>query len=205
MRIVSFLLLAAAIVVAIVSLSTFHSEKPLTSIDHRLFPDTSCFQEGDVILRRGRGIISDMACEFSVHEKKYSHAGLLVRNTGHWSVLHVAGGEGAAFDGIRLEPLQQFLADSVATSFAVYRLSDDNSIRQNAIITALQYWRLHVLFDTDFDLSEDHKLYCTELIYQSYRKASSGKISLPLTTFTGVTYISLENVYCNSFAQLIDS
>ncbi|MFM9028063.1 MAG: hypothetical protein ACKOQ6_08700, partial [Bacteroidota bacterium] len=58
-----------------------------------------------------------------------------------------------------------------------------------------------VLFDRDFSLSDSTEMYCTEFVYRAYKAASSDAISLPLTSFNGIEYVSCDNLYLNKYAQ----
>jgi len=49
-------------------------------------------QPGDVILRSGKGFISNVFRQFSVKDKRYSHAGIIDSENGKFYVYHILGG-----------------------------------------------------------------------------------------------------------------
>ena len=167
--------------------------------------DTSRWCDGDVILRKGRGVISDVLRYCSLHDRTFSHAGLLFRVGNRWQVFHILGGEGAVNDGVSWEPINQFCSVDQADTVAVFRLTDDASVRDSLLTVCRAITLRHPSFDTRFDLATNDQLYCTELVALVYRQASRGKISLPLTDFSGQRYVSCENLYHNSYAHSLQN
>ena len=70
------------------------------------------------------------------------------------------------------EPLVDFLAPRKADGFAVYHVLPDDDLRARAAIqAALGYQARGVLFDRDFSLDTEDKMYCTELVWRVYLDA----------------------------------
>lgn len=165
--------------------------------------DTSPLKSGDIIMRRGRGVISDMLAVSSVHDKRFSHAGILQPVGSTWFVVHMIGGEGVKQDGLRFDRVQDFISEANASDWAVYRLTDSDSIRQALQGEIDRLRQTKPAFDSRFSWETDDSYYCTELVSKAYSRASQGRISLPLTYFQGIPYVSCENLYNNPFAQSV--
>lgn len=172
--------------------------RPFTSID------CSDLKNGDVILRKGRGFISDVLRNFSLHDRTFSHAGILFKVGSSWNVFHIEGGDGSAVDGVRWEPVQDFCNPMVSDAVAVFRITDEDAVRASLLDVCVEMTHRHPTFDTRFDLSSLDRLYCTELVALAFRQASRGGISLPLTSISGLEYISCENLYINDYARQQD-
>lgn len=166
---------------------------------------TFSLREGDIVLRRGKSMISQLLRRTSLHDQTFSHAGMVYFEDGRWKVLHAIGGQGSSIDGVCSEDWSQFCAAQQTDTIAVFRLTDDSRMAHQFVTTAIALGEQCSGFDTDFDLSTDNKLYCTELIQKAVFRASKGSISLPLTTISGVTYISCENIYTNHYVQHVHS
>lgn len=95
----------------------------------------------------------------------YSHVGLILLQDGIPFVIHADPQRGRVIK----ERWDEFLAPDRADGAVVYRVkggSDSSAIR--VIESANQYLTDAVLFDSEFDLNSDKKLYCTELVWRAY-------------------------------------
>ena len=168
-----------------IRLSGFHKPAKVTPSVTRHVLDTSILKSGDIILRRGRGVISDMMAVASAHDKRFSHAGILQEVDSAWYVVHMIGGEGVKQDGLRFDRIQDFISDANASDWAVYRLTESDSVRQALQCEIGRLRGTRPSFDSNFNWDTEDSYYCTELVSKVYGKASQGRISLPLTYFQG--------------------
>lgn len=128
----------------------------------------SKIQEGDFILRRGHGMISDL---ISSHINKgildVTHVGILHEINDDWFVIHSMSSEVSHFDGVQIQPLHRFLFDSKPDKTTVTRLKNI-SISQAKEISkkALHYVEIKVPFDSYGNLDDGSKLFCTELVWR---------------------------------------
>jgi hypothetical protein len=160
-------------------------------------------QEGDLVLRRGRGIISESLRLFSLEDPAFSHAGILVRRNGAWMVLHALGGEDNPSDKLLAEPLAAFCRSDLNSSIRFVRLDLDACNRRRLVETALRRYALGPSFDSDFDLETDDRLYCTEFIYKAVIEATGDTKYLPLTRLSGREYVACDNLYRNRHARIL--
>jgi len=135
---------------------------------HSIFQDVQYIQEdailpyikdGDIICRLGDRIWSMYFKELSPHDKRFSHLGIIrIRN----NVVSVINAEGLANEGkdfVNEVSLKEFLKN--AQRAGIYRL---RTIEGELISdTALEY--IGLPFDWQFNMEDDSKLYCTELLY----------------------------------------
>lgn len=129
------------------------------------FAADSLLREGDVLFRRGEGLVS-RAVLFKDPEGVYSHTGIVVRGEQGWEVVHAVPGE-PDFEGdtdrVKRDPLDVFFSAQRALRGAVMRYDDPQAARR-AAQRAIEVAGRKVLFDHDYDLADTTRLYCTELI-----------------------------------------
>lgn len=130
------------------------------------------FEDGDVVFRRGKSMASQ-AVLLTEKNSMYSHAGLIYLVNHVPYVIHAVPGEsGTDPEEIKCEKLTSFLGFEKASRAGIYRLtSADKSKRILALQKARQAFSQRVEFDEEYNLESDEKLYCTELIWKSYRAA----------------------------------
>ena len=160
-------------------------------------------KEGDIILRRGKSLVSELLRRSSLHDRTFSHVGIIFLENGKWKVMHAIGGEGAIRDGVVSDHLTQFCSSTETDTVAVFRINPHETTG-SAIVKAAQKLQSNCTgFDSDFSLTTDDKLYCTEFVMKAVEVASEQHISLPLSYVSGVKYISCENIYSNQYVQQI--
>ncbi|MFM9027458.1 MAG: hypothetical protein ACKOQ6_05635, partial [Bacteroidota bacterium] len=103
---------------------------PISKKRSAILVDSSIFCEGDIILRNGIGIISEFFSSFSLNDKSFSHAGILLKKDSVWVVCHSLGGESVSRGGVFMENLNDFCSPKVTDSVFVVRLTDDPTVRQ---------------------------------------------------------------------------
>ncbi len=163
----------------------------------------STFQAGDLILRRGVGIISDIARNFAATEKRFSHIGILVDYKQQTHVVHSVHEDAKGFDGVVMETLSDFLKH--ASDWAVYRLKLKQAQQQKLASTAIHYAHRKIPFDSQFNLNTQQALYCTEFIWRVSGEVSQPNPILAATIRGGVRYISIEDIYKQNNAVLIEA
>lgn len=163
-------------------------------------------QPGDLILRCGRGFISNAMRNFSLHEKKYSHAGIAVIENGKVHVCHMLGDEVAnSLTDFIKEPLEVFCSEKENSAFAIFRYNLDAG-EKTVFISAIEKLSVKKIpFDALFDLNSDEKLYCTELIYKCIKEATGNGNYIPLSRIGNRSYVAIDNLYLNEHCKKIAS
>jgi hypothetical protein len=164
-------------------------------------PD-SLFKSGDLIFRDGRGFISNAFRKLSRTDPRYSHAGIIHRENEKIFVYHLIGGEENKNSRMRKDLLADFCNPFQANSFGVYR-SDLDGSKVDSLATNL--YHKGIIFDADFDLSTDDKMYCTELVFKILTKVSAKENYLPLTVLSGIKYEACDNIYLSPHSKKIYS
>jgi len=126
-------------------------------------PDTeilsSIVQDGDIICRLGDRFWSVYFKDVSPQDKRFSHIGIIRIADGVITVIHAEGDTGHGRDFVNEVPLLDFI--KIARTIGIYRINDIDGSELSNI--ALEY--VGIPFDWQFDMYDNSKLYCTELLY----------------------------------------
>ena len=151
-------------------------------------------RNGDLVFRHARGTISNMLVHFSRQDPRYSHAGIVALEAEGIVVYHAIGGEGSRHPGIRREPLSVFCSPATVHRFGLYRLEVPPERLTAVVEAAKASYTQNIPFDSDFDLSTDTAVYCTEFIYRILRQEGCANASAT-TAFKGIQYVACDNLY----------
>jgi len=152
--IIGGILLAVALGAAIITRPSKETKTVIDAVE--LIP---YLQDGDIILRLGDGPLSPTFRNLSVTDKRFSHLGIVRIRDEEISIINSVGSMTNKTKGVYAVSLEQFL--QVAQKVGVFRAHD---IDGNMISDkALDY--IDRPFDWNFDLNDDGKIYCTELLY----------------------------------------
>ena len=133
------------------------------------------FRSGDIVFRRGTGIMSRTVLAADDRGGAYSHVGILVRGQRKWKVVHAVPGE-PDFEGdpdrVKMEDISLFFAPEKALCGGVMRLKkESDSLKAcRASEYATDIYRRHTLFDHAYVREDTTRMYCTELVEFVYRK-----------------------------------
>lgn len=158
-------------------------------------------EEGDLVFRTGNGVISDWFRRCCLTDPVYSHAGVLVKKGGENYVVHME--QSSANGAIRMEKLSTFWGDQCCKGGAVYRLDLDDSERMKMKSEILTDVTNGVVFDPQFNLDEDAKMYCSEWIRNKVIHATEKPDYFPISVADDFRYIAPDNLYINHHAVLI--
>jgi hypothetical protein len=121
-------------------------------------------KDGDIICRLGDRLWSYYFKDISSVDKRFSHLGIIRINDDKITVIHAEGRAVEGKDFVNEVDLDEFLA--IAKAIGIYRIKNhDGKIISS---TAMEY--LGYPFDWKFDLEDENKIYCTELLYVILKK-----------------------------------
>lgn len=129
-----------------------------TLTDH----EKSFLQEGDIILRKGKGFLSQFITDYLSDTLAVSHCGILVKNReGEWQVVHCLDKSVSDYDGVQTSPLDQFTGESIPHSLKIVRYKADSLHIMAA--QALYYLRMRKPFDKEFNIRDTSAFFCSQL------------------------------------------
>lgn len=124
---------------------------------------------GDVVFFRTTTWRGSLVRLLQENGDDFTHAGIVVDAASNdVRVAHACPVEPAI---VRIDRLSDLLAKDEITSVAIYRPRVRRAEALKATMIAEDYAARQIAFDFEFDLADDHAVYCTELIWLSYRIA----------------------------------
>lgn len=135
------------------------------------FPPLSSLQlkDGDVILRRGNSIFSELIARNFPASEGMSHCGFIFKIDGQYQVIHTISKSLSDIDGIRINTLEKFVREAKQNRICIIRYHkklNSDSMKERCLALLKQ----KIPFDNDFDLNDSSKLYCSELLRYVYQE-----------------------------------
>lgn len=123
--------------------------------------DKALLQNGDIILRKGEGLLSQFICDRLNDSINISHCGILVKQKDELNVIHALSKDVSEIDGVQSCSFDRFTRESVKGSLLVVRYRNDTA--QILASQALYYLQAQKPFDRLFDMHDSSSFFCSEL------------------------------------------
>ncbi|TBR20164.1 MAG: hypothetical protein EPO57_01160 [Chitinophagaceae bacterium] len=147
-------------------------------------PAIDSVQDGDLILRCGNDHVSFTLKDFSHTEKLYSHSGIALKTDSGIYVYHNMAGDFNPDEIMRSDRIDSFLTPAKNEAFGIYRYDFTELERQSLKEIIFEHYKNKLPFDMNFDLREDKKMYCAEMIAKSVEQATNQRIKFSKSKVT---------------------
>lgn len=160
-------------------------------------------KDGDMVIRTGRDITSQMFCKFNQKDQTYSHAGIVSIENGYPYVYHCIGGEDNPDAKLRRDSASFWFSTvhNLGLGICRFDMSAESLIMLKQVVR--QYYKERKMFDMGFDLKSDDRLYCAEFVYKAVNRTMNDNTYLQPVTRFGLEYIAIDNLYMNEHTSLI--
>lgn len=128
--------------------------------------------DGDIILRHGFGLVSDMIGKTMNEEYNISHCAIVCKPTpDSVYVIHSVSSSLSDFDGVQTCEINKFMQESKPNSVMVVRYKTKICKDLSCISKkAHEYLKRQVAFDDDFDIKDHSRIYCSELPFLIFKE-----------------------------------
>ncbi|MGH2642871.1 MAG: hypothetical protein ACRDE2_02890 [Chitinophagaceae bacterium] len=167
----------------------------------KIFYAKSLLKDGDLVLRTGNDFISLTLRQFSVHNKTYSHCGLVRIIHGKIYIYNAIGGEDNPNARLRRDSFESFCNPEENLGFGIfqYDLTPIQHHRLDSIVDL--YYKLRIKFDMKFDLKTDSTMYCAEFVYKAVTRATEDSAYMPLSHIGDFEYVAIDNLFLNGHTK----
>ena len=123
---------------------------------------------GDIITRTGNDFTSQSLKTLNRKDKTFSHCGIASIENDSLFVYHAIGGEYNPNQCITKDYILNYAMPNYNNAIGVYRFAL-NTTQLNALLKqAKYYFNKKIVFDMDFNLASNNKMYCTEYVFKCF-------------------------------------
>jgi hypothetical protein len=173
---------------------------------------------GDLITRTDNDWVSISIRNLCDSDKTYSHCGMIFETNGKKEVWHIITGDENKSGLIQKESFESFVNPNKKSGFGVFRYNLAASEIDSARKIIETFVEQKIVFDNNFDIDSNDKLYCSEMLYKAIKQATGGRFELPRTirknylpgdprykanTQKRVEYLATDNMFINKFTTEI--
>lgn len=145
----------------------YNDNEGVIKSDNLTSTEVSLLNDGDIIMRKGFGFVSNKIVELLDESRPISHCGIVVKTKKGVGVIHSVSNTLSDIDGVQICSIQQFCKDSKDSSIVVVRLRDTADMPAEKIASEAKiYLNRKVQFDNSFDLSDSSRMYCSEIVWK---------------------------------------
>lgn len=149
-----------------------NDEKHRVNHDRLSKKEIAELRSGDIILRRGFGLVSASIASSLNEDFSVSHCGIVdVDSNGNVRVIHSVSSSLSDFDGLQDCTINEFCKESKENSLMVVRFRDTADVPlANLAKTAQTYLDRKIPFDGVFDITENDEMYCSEMVWSALKE-----------------------------------
>lgn len=125
-------------------------------------------RSGDLVFRLGRSVESRFV-KSTGEQCGFSHVGIMVWFGDTLKVVHAVPKEHN--DSIVCEVIEKFLSQERAQQAGFFKVKCIDSIANSAAEYGIGKFNEGCMFDHDYELNDDAKMYCTEFVWRAYKEA----------------------------------
>ena len=179
------------------SKDSIKEEQKISAQLDTIYRNQKMVRQGDLIVRTGIDFTSEIMRQLSLQDKTYSHCGIASIEHDSLFVYHSIGGEWNPDQKLRRDPFDIFCNPFENRGFGIFRYNLSPGENARLISIAQEYYNQGIMFDMQFDLSSNERMYCTEFVYKAVEEASNHKISLSTTTLNHIKFVAPDNLFIN--------
>lgn len=127
--------------------------------------DFSMLKGGDIIVKKGKGMLSQRIADHLHEPIPFSHCGIVASGPDSLYIIHSVARELTGIDGVQTVGFQQFMKDVVRGHFYVVRLKDTTVAASSLDAAAKRYAARKVPFDYSLDQKDSTAMNCSEMVY----------------------------------------
>ncbi|MCY7292423.1 MAG: hypothetical protein LH615_09605, partial [Ferruginibacter sp.] len=172
-------------------------------LKNKLYSVKDLIEAGDIITRTGNDFTSQSLKTLNRKDKTFSHCGIANIENDSVFIYHAIGGEWNPDQKIKRESFETFTNPEENNLMGVYRFNILKNEKENLIKTAKQFYKSEIIFDMDFDLKTDNKMYCVEYVYKSFILASANKIAFNHSFINNFEFVGVDDIVQHSLSKKI--
>jgi hypothetical protein len=179
-----------------------NGKKKSTLFDSLSIQELDQLQEGDILLRKGFGSISDFIVDFLDETYPVTHCGFVVNTKSKSNqVLHTASNK--TTNNVYIESLEQYVQQSALGSLVLVRLNCSDEKKEQVLHKAYQLLEEKIPFDMGFDDTDKQALYCIELMRNVFLEVFEEDLLPKRTHRNTIDVLSMDNFFNSAHFEVI--
>jgi hypothetical protein len=154
-------------------------------------------QTGDLITRTGNDFTSETLRNLNQRDKTFSHCGIAVIEDNSVFIYHALGGEFNPDQKLLRETLKTFAEPYSNKGIGVFRMNLTGSSMKQLQDEVQQRYKDGIMFDMDFDLQTEDRMYCAEFVAKSYRKVLHPQLEFNTSKLGKFKFIGVDDIFLN--------
>ncbi len=164
-------------------------------------------KNGDLITRTGNDFTSESLRSLNQRDQTFSHCGIASIENDSIFIYHALGGDFNPDQKIRRDPIELFAEPYTNKGIGLFRFNVDDSTRRNFVSVATALFKQGIMFDMNFDLKTDDRMYCAEFVYKCFVKAGNGSLAFNHSHIRKFEFIGVDDLFlqplCKMQAQIV--
>ncbi len=158
---------------------------------------------GDLVTRTGNDFTSQSLRTLNQRDKTWSHCGIALIENNRVFVLHALGGEFNPDQKIRKDPFIIFAEPYSNKGIGIFRYDIGTAGIDRIVAKAKKFYNDGIMFDMDFNLSTDERLYCTEFAWKSLQTPGSEINGINESAIKDFEFIGVDDLILHPKCRLI--
>lgn len=158
-------------------------------------------QSGDVVTRTGKDFTSQSLRTLNRRNQVYSHCGIASIENDSLFIYHAIGGEWNPDEKLRRDPWVLFAEPYSNKGIGIFRFQLQDSTLKSLMKTVKDFYNQQLMFDMDFDLATDNRMYCAEFISKSFAKASNQVIYFPHSHINHFEFVGVDDIFLHPLCK----
>ncbi len=179
-------------------------ERNITITKNELIFFKQKIKVGDVITRTGNDFTSQSLKLLNQKDKTFSHCGIANIENDSLFIYHAIGGDFNPNQQIKRESFEIFVSPYDNNAVGIFRFDISTIQKKNLINQAQLFYKRKIIFDLDFDLKTDDKMYCAEFVYKSFLQASGNAIKFHHSFIKIFEFVGIDDITLNALSKKIE-
>jgi len=152
-------------------------------------------RSGDLVVRTGNDFTSESLRSLNQRNQDFSHCGIASIEHDSLFIYHSLGGEWNPDQKIRRDPLEVFAEPYSNRGIGVFRYAIGPGEISNLLTTVTRHYNEGVMFDMQFNLASNDRMYCAEFVCKSYEAGTEGKLRFDTSHIGKFAFYGVDDLF----------
>ncbi len=152
-------------------------------------------QNGDIITRVGNDFTSECLRQINVRNKTWSHCGIASIEHDSVFVYHALGGEFNPDQQLRRDYLPVFADPNTNKGVGIFRQQLSPTELHHLLTVIKKLHSAGVMFDMEFNLETDERMYCAEFVYKAFLWATGKRMRFNTSTVKDKVFVGVDDIF----------